>query len=508
MKKFFSLVLALVMALSLTTVAWGATTYEVNTAADLKDKAAAATNGDVIKLTADITIAAEEHGSVMSSISGQPSIELLYGIEVVNAGVTIDGNGHTLTVTGAYKAEGGQHCAVFFHGGTLQNIKIVGGNRCVYITNVGADVVFDNVVIDTEGSYGFNVNDGTAPTYELKATDSVFSGWNSYGTAISEATFTNCDFVENAAGICVLRPYNTTVVEDCNFAESGEIRTVELENVTVDGEPVTAANLSTLLGTTHTDVAVTSVATTSYNVYDANDNLVVANTSYDKVAGKVTNKKAGIGYVTHYTIDKGFDGVTFVALSAAQKGRADFYLTYTGQDDAILYLQIIPHVDYVTAKPYKNIGDECGMLSVNDESLDYFVVTDADGNESYYVEDEIGTMALMVSGKMVNVFPYGTDDDLVPHDWAVLTVDEDHEVTSLKCEECKVVVKVYATKLAAPEGAVYEAPYGWIAVPSATAPSTDKVTSAETFDAGIAMYVGMSVMAAAGSAVVIGKKKD
>ena len=39
-------------------------------------------------------------------------------------------------------------------------------------------------------------------------------------------------------------------------------------------------------------------------------------------------------------------------------------------------------------------------------------------------------------------------------------------------------------------------------------PSTDKVQSADTFDAGIAMYVGMSVMAAAGSAVVIGKKKD
>ena len=35
----------------------------------------------------------------------------------------------------------------------------------------------------------------------------------------------------------------------------------------------------------------------------------------------------------------------------------------------------------------------------------------------------------------------------------------------------------------------------------------DKVESAETFDAGIAMYVGMSVMAAAGSAVVL-KKKD
>ena len=45
----------------------------------------------------------------------------------------------------------------------------------------------------------------------------------------------------------------------------------------------------------------------------------------------------------------------------------------------------------------------------------------------------------------------------------------------------------------------------------ADAPATDaegdKVESAETFDAGIAMYVGMSVMAAAGSAVVL-KKKD
>ena len=44
------------------------------------------------------------------------------------------------------------------------------------------------------------------------------------------------------------------------------------------------------------------------------------------------------------------------------------------------------------------------------------------------------------------------------------------------------------------------------AVASAPA-ATDKVESAQTFDAGIAMYVGMSVMAAAGSAVVL-KKKD
>ena len=43
-----------------------------------------------------------------------------------------------------------------------------------------------------------------------------------------------------------------------------------------------------------------------------------------------------------------------------------------------------------------------------------------------------------------------------------------------------------------------------------TKPSTDKkgVDSAKTFDAGIAMYVGMSLLSVAGSAVVIGKKKE
>ena len=39
-----------------------------------------------------------------------------------------------------------------------------------------------------------------------------------------------------------------------------------------------------------------------------------------------------------------------------------------------------------------------------------------------------------------------------------------------------------------------------------TTPSTDKNTSPKTFDAGIAMYVGMALTSVAGSAVVIGKK--
>ncbi len=42
---------------------------------------------------------------------------------------------------------------------------------------------------------------------------------------------------------------------------------------------------------------------------------------------------------------------------------------------------------------------------------------------------------------------------------------------------------------------------------NATTPSTTK-PSPKTFDAGIAMYVGMALTSVAGSAVVIGKKKE
>jgi len=52
MKKFFSLVLALVMVLSLTTVAWGAT-VEVN---DYTTFTGAIADGNEIKLTADIEV--------------------------------------------------------------------------------------------------------------------------------------------------------------------------------------------------------------------------------------------------------------------------------------------------------------------------------------------------------------------------------------------------------------------------------------------------------------------
>ena len=44
--------------------------------------------------------------------------------------------------------------------------------------------------------------------------------------------------------------------------------------------------------------------------------------------------------------------------------------------------------------------------------------------------------------------------------------------------------------------------------PAAAASTTTTTSSPKTFDAGIAMYVGMALTSVAGSAVVIGKKKE
>ena len=48
----------------------------------------------------------------------------------------------------------------------------------------------------------------------------------------------------------------------------------------------------------------------------------------------------------------------------------------------------------------------------------------------------------------------------------------------------------------------------WYLVGKTDTKPADGVTSAKTFDAGVAMYVGMSLLSVAGGAVVIGKKKE
>ena len=102
---------------------------------------------------------------------------------------------------------------------------------------------------------------------------------------------------------------------------------------------------------------------------------------------------------------------------------------------------------------------------------------------------------------------------------AKFTYDKNYVITAVECAECGTPAVIYPNYASVPKAEIKaENVYGpintddyycWLAGPVADTETDkdDKVTSADTFDAGIAMYVGMSVMAATG-AVVLKKRED
>ena len=99
--------------------------------------------------------------------------------------------------------------------------------------------------------------------------------------------------------------------------------------------------------------------------------------------------------------------------------------------------------------------------------------------------------------------------DYVDHSWVASEFDAKGVATKYTCSICKTVGTVVTSPFLAPADAEIEQldNLTYVYFYFGKTAAGDKVESAQTFDAGIAMYVGMSVMAAAGSAVVL-KKKD
>ena len=128
----------------------------------------------------------------------------------------------------------------------------------------------------------------------------------------------------------------------------------------------------------------------------------------------------------------------------------------------------------------------------------------------------------LVNGKIVG---YDTDVNtqgkVAEHQFAdstKATYASNGDVTSVKCTVCEQMIAVQKsagsfdgktyTKITAPEKDWNNYYYVTGTVGTADGGKTDTTTSPKTFDAGIAMYVGMALTSVAGSAVVIGKKKE
>jgi len=592
MKKFFSLVLALVMALSLTTIAWGAAVAKIGSDeyASLQDAIDAAEAANTVAIVIDLV------GDATLDVTAWETLAI--GSDVTTS-ITINGNNNTLTfnqlnsdwnniatkngakliINNAHLTNSGHNngpwnrhdlnfaCDVelnnvtsdkamaFKADATLNTVTINDANTsatyAIWVQPNGQTITLNNCTIDME-----DCSDGRG----IKIDEQYLSAPAKVALNVSETSFTTdtkaAIVVKSAAGADI-------VASDCDISGVAEDST---NLVWVDEDAAASAKLVSVTGatgkvegTTDHDAQVNGMkyetvadAIAAAGANDVvillddsatipDDYQVLANGTVVKTpAASATNSvlyvadNSTAGWATYYIatgadlddLKQGadenclpcylIDGDYYTEVSPAI---AAYKLVYGAKT---VYLNPVDSTDVcydAEASLFTNVTkktDQCGKLVVTDTTKTYYVFYDEldDDEDYYFVATKNGSIQLLVGAKIVDVELH-TVQALTAHKWIGYDV-ANNAYTSIKCENCEKVAKLYANKTAAGKDAVYVDDYGWITATSAalpgtvvpSTPSTDKVESAETFDAGIAMYVGMSVMAAAGSAVVLKKRED
>ncbi|MBQ7465659.1 MAG: hypothetical protein IJS55_03970 [Oscillospiraceae bacterium] len=208
------------------------------------------------------------------------------------------------------------------------------------------------------------------------------------------------------------------------------------------------------------------------------------------------------GNIAYYTLSA-VDGEYALVDSLA---KADVVVTYDEAGKSVLlYLDLLTSsVDYTGATAVTNVGTKCGQYNL-DAKQTYYV--DADG--IVYEAAKAGAVTLKVGDKFVTATKteYDLDEAKVPH-VAIPVVDPVKGIVGYKCNTCGLAAVEAPNYASIPANADQDNLTGNWYWPAAAAATTTGVTSAKTFDAGVAMYAGLALMSVAGSAVVIGKKKE
>ena len=171
-----------------------------------------------------------------------------------------------------------------------------------------------------------------------------------------------------------------------------------------------------------------------------------------------------------------------------------------------------------------------------DQLKDGYKYLDKNDDEHYATADKNGTIKLLVDGKIIKATEYTPVEGshILYYTGAKMT-EVKVGVFQVKCAACQKDILISKDNING-AGYLYESKYTtyeawskatgktasvpanatfvtgqWYVLENAstvTTPDKSGVDSAKTFDAGVAMYVGMSLLSVAGGAVVIGKKKE
>ena len=256
--------------------------------------------------------------------------------------------------------------------------------------------------------------------------------------------------------------------------------------------------------TVGTDGIATAEGNVAYYTFTGTDPVSTHDGNYILVSSIPANADAS-NYVLVKTSDDSID-VGAVGTQGNQSSA-----------DQTLIMKKVKAVKYAyTGEVFTAWGDLCGQYKKPADVEDVTYVkytakttvvcsTAAEPNDTNYLNN------ILVGGE---VYTGVANKEAVKHAWAASAWDKKGVATEYTCATCKTVAKVINASVNAPAGSTVENIGGTLIAFTYTPGTANNTTntgsnkSPKTFDAGIAMYVGMALTSVAGSAVVIGKKKE
>ena len=257
-------------------------------------------------------------------------------------------------------------------------------------------------------------------------------------------------------------------------------------------------------------LCTTAFAVDAIGTVYGTDGAVIQGATATLVAAKKPTATVA-GNVAYYT----FDGAanltgTYVITSKTDDDVVASVLTSKGK----VYLKAANFVEYTVEATYVGqLQKKCVKLD-NVVTGKYYTAKDTDGDVYYFTAKEtpaVGDTFALAGTELVAIDTTATSLTK-NHTWVAAAYDTDGiSVTAYKCDTCDVVGKVvnFETYMAAKSADRDTFGTDYLVLSNnAAGTTTGTTTSPKTFDAGIAMYVGMALTSVAGSALVIGKKKE